>query len=79
MVVRPVKACLTASSYLSLDDRSSTDDGTKCKCTTECSIGYLENGDDHVFPPQVCMTPTLVLPGLAGFKAQEVAMLGCKP
>lgn len=41
--------------------------------------GYLKDGDDHVFPAQVCMTPTLVLPGLAGFKAQEVAMLSCQP
>ena len=38
---------------------------------------YLKNGDDHVFPAQVCMASTLILPVLACFKSQEVTVLGC--
>jgi len=40
-------------------------------------VANLEDGYDHVFPAQVCMAPTLVLPLLAGLIPQEVAMLCC--
>ena len=38
---------------------------------------YLKDGYDHVFPAQVCMAPTLILPLLTGLEPQEIAVLCC--
>ena len=45
----------------------------------DATKSYLQDGYDHVFPAQICMPPTLVLPFMAGLISQEVAMLCSQP